>query len=78
MSSPSNQVRLSPGCSESFNRHLFSGLYIPLNCTDVPEAYRGFATRIEDDVLVTDQGCEVLTQSCPKELDDLYRILDRR
>ncbi|CAF1349544.1 unnamed protein product [Adineta steineri] len=54
------------------------GLYIPLDCTDVPSIYRGFATRLEDDVLLTDQGCEVLTSMCPKEINDLYRLLDER
>ncbi len=54
------------------------GLYIPWNCTDVPSIYRGFATRLEDDVLLTEQGCEVLSNTCPKEIEDLYRILDER
>ncbi|CAF0860779.1 unnamed protein product [Adineta ricciae] len=54
------------------------GLYIPWDCQDVPLMYRGFATRIEDDVLITDQGYEVLTKSCPKEVNDLYKLLDER
>ncbi|CAF3392688.1 unnamed protein product [Rotaria socialis] len=54
------------------------GLYIPLNNKDVPPMYRDFAARIEDDILVTKQGCEVLSKMCPKEIDDLYRILDDR
>ncbi|CAF3384454.1 unnamed protein product [Rotaria socialis] len=54
------------------------GLYIPFNCKDVPPMYRGFASRIEDDVLLTKQGFEVLSSMCPKEIDDLHRILDDR
>jgi Xaa-Pro aminopeptidase len=57
---------------------VYLGLYIPFTCTDVPSIYRGFATRLEDDVLLTEQGCEVLSNTCPKEIDDLYRILDER
>ena len=54
------------------------GLYIPWNYPEIPSEYRGFASRIEDDILITDHGCEVLTQTCPKEIDDLYSILDQR
>ncbi|CAF1028482.1 unnamed protein product [Rotaria sordida] len=54
------------------------GLYIPWSCKDVPSIYRGFAARLEDDVLLTEQGCEVLSNMCPKEIDDLYQILDDR
>lgn len=61
-----------------FEYNIYLGLYIPWTCTDVPSIYRGFATRIEDDVLITDQGCEVLSTMCPKEIEDLYRILDER
>jgi Xaa-Pro aminopeptidase len=33
--------------------------------------------RIEDDVLVTDVGCEVLTAQIPKELDDVEEVVGR-
>ena len=54
------------------------GLYIPWNYQEIPVEYRGFASRVEDDILITDHGCEVLSQTCPKEIDDLYSILDQR
>ncbi|UJR10043.1 hypothetical protein I4U23_014265 [Adineta vaga] len=54
------------------------GLYIPWDCKDIPSIYRGFATRIEDDILITEQGCEILTDTCPKEINDLYQLLDER
>ena len=57
---------------------IYLGLYIPFNCKDVPPMYRGFASRIEDDVLLTKQGFEVLSSMCPKEIDGLHRILDDR
>jgi Xaa-Pro aminopeptidase len=40
------------------------GLYIPAD-DDVPEAYRGIAVRIEDDVLITEDGNEILTRGVP-------------
>ncbi len=40
--------------------------------TDVPPAYRGIGVRIEDDVLVTDTGHDVLTAAIPKEVDDVH------
>ncbi|MBD3647553.1 MAG: Xaa-Pro dipeptidase, partial [Pseudomonadales bacterium] len=42
------------------------GLYIPDEMEDVPPKYRGIGIRIEDNVLVTKDGNEVLTASIPK------------
>ncbi len=47
------------------------GLYIAPDCETVPEAFRGIGIRIEDDVLVTEQGPKVLTSAIPKEIKDL-------
>jgi Xaa-Pro aminopeptidase len=42
-----------------------------------PGAYLpGFGgVRIEDDVLVTDAGCEVLTAEAPKAIDDIEALM---
>ena len=45
------------------------GIYVAENTKNVPPAYRGIGVRIEDDILVTETGCEVLTDSVPKEID---------
>jgi Xaa-Pro aminopeptidase len=46
------------------------GLYIR-PAPNVPKAFWNIGVRIEDDVLVTARGCEVLTAACPKRLRDV-------
>ena len=45
------------------------GLYLPLEDQKVPEDLRGIGIRIEDDVLITKNGHEVLTEDVPKEIE---------
>jgi Xaa-Pro aminopeptidase len=51
------------------------GLYIPLDDKDAPKDLRGLGIRIEDDMLVTNDGGENLTAKCPKEIDELESII---
>jgi len=51
------------------------GIYIPQDDKSVPEKYRGIGIRIEDNIRVTTQGCEVLTASVPKEIADLEKVV---
>lgn len=46
------------------------GLYITQDL-DVPEIYKGIGIRIEDDVLVTSDGHDVLSKDAPKEIDEI-------
>jgi len=50
------------------------GLYIRA-ADDVPEALRDIGVRIEDDVLVTDGECEVLTAQTPKSIADIEALM---
>ncbi len=51
------------------------GLYIPTNCKKVDAKWRGIGIRIEDDVLVTKTGHEVLTEALPKEIDEIESLM---
>src|SRR3990170_3858719 len=50
------------------------GLYIRA-ADDVPERLRGIGVRIEDDVLVTADGCEVITAATPKSIADIEALI---
>jgi len=41
--------------------------------TKVGKEFIGLACRIEDDVLVTPEGHNVLSASCPKSIEDIQR-----
>ena len=49
------------------------GLYFQLDDLTVPEHLRGIGIRIEDDVVVTDDGCRLLTAALPRHPDDIER-----
>ena len=54
------------------------GIYIAPDDTSVPEAWRGIGIRIEDDVAVTRDGNEVLTDGVPKDPASIEALLARR
>jgi Xaa-Pro aminopeptidase len=54
------------------------GLYVPADDETAPVALRGCGIRIEDDVLVRDDGPEVLTHRAPKDADALESLVGSR
>lgn len=53
------------------------GIYISEDRQDVPAEYRGIGIRIEDDVVVTATGSEVLTPEAPKEIAEIEAIVGK-
>ncbi len=51
------------------------GLYIPPDDKNAPSKYRGIGIRIEDDILVTEDGNVNLTTNCPKDADEIEEIM---
>jgi Xaa-Pro aminopeptidase len=50
------------------------GLYIRAD-DDVPEALRNIGIRIEDDVVVTQGDCEVITAEAPKGVAEIEALM---
>ena len=53
------------------------GIYISRNSKQVDKKWKGIGIRIEDDVLVTRSGYEVLSGKLPKEIDEIEAIMSR-
>lgn len=64
---------LEPGISFTVE----PGIYVPWNDTSAPEELRGIGIRIEDDIVVTQSGCENLTSSCPKDIAEMEAIIGK-
>ncbi len=68
--SPARERLLEPGMVLTVE----PGLYIAPDA-DVPPQYRGIGIRIEDDILITEQGHENLTDTVVKNADDIEALM---
>lgn len=51
------------------------GLYISAGTKNIPKRWWNIGIRIEDDVLITRSGHDVLSRDCPKEIDAIERLM---
>ncbi len=51
------------------------GLYIGAGEKGIDERWWNIGVRIEDDVLLTKNGCDVLSKDAPKEIDDIESLM---
>ena len=68
--SPARERLLEPGMVLTVE----PGLYIAPDA-EVPPQYRGIGIRIEDDILITEQGHENLTDTVVKNADDIEALM---
>jgi Xaa-Pro aminopeptidase len=51
------------------------GIYISEKNTSVDKKWRGIGVRIEDDILVTKKGYEILTEGVPKQREQIEKLM---
>ncbi|HEX2095207.1 MAG TPA: aminopeptidase P N-terminal domain-containing protein [Longimicrobiaceae bacterium] len=64
-------VRLEPGMVLTVE----PGIYVPETAEDVPEELRGIGVRIEDNLVVTPEGHEVLTRGVPVSIEEIEALV---
>jgi Xaa-Pro aminopeptidase len=51
------------------------GIYVAPHNTRVAKKWRGIGIRVEDNVVVTDEGCEVITARLPKTVEEIEALM---
>ena len=73
---PNGEPRmLRPGMCLTIEPGLYFGAWRP--DVDCPEKYSNIGIRIEDDILITDDGPVILTDMCPKTITEIESIVGK-
>jgi Xaa-Pro aminopeptidase len=54
------------------------GIYISSQMSNVDAKWHNIGVRIEDDILVTASGCEVLTAAAPKNISEIEMLMNKK
>ncbi len=54
------------------------GIYVPVEDSLLAPGYRGVGIRLEDDILVTENGCVMLSESIPREAGEIEKLMQNR
>jgi Xaa-Pro aminopeptidase len=54
------------------------GLYMPIDDNDLEKQWRGIGIRIEDNIVVTEQGYENLTVNSPKTIIEIETLMKKK
>ncbi len=53
------------------------GIYIPPGAKNVAKKWQGIGIRIEDNALVTKEGCELMTDKAPRDIEDIEQLMSK-
>ena len=67
-------IKLKPGMVLTVE----PGIYISEIIKDVDPKWHNIGIRIEDDILVTESGNEVLSKNLPKTIEDIEKLMSNK
>lgn len=69
--SVSRAIEIPPGCVITVE----PGIYVRQDNPVVRNEFKGVGFRIEDDILITETGCEILSASCARSAESIEKLM---